>query len=92
MIKQYEDGIMVLEWGYGDIWVVAARVVETNQPAVCFLEGQPGEIGRELPEAKGKPDTELGVRLRFIFNKPESIDIIIEELQEAKSYFKNDIT
>lgn len=44
----------------------------------------------EWPEAIGKIDTDLNVKVRMIFNKIESIDIVIEQLQIAKKYFKGD--
>jgi hypothetical protein len=84
--KDIENDILVLEWGHGDIYVAAAKTTD-GIPGLVFLRGIPGEIGRIFPEMIGKKDSDCGGFLRFIFTKPESIDIIIDELQSAKSYF-----
>lgn len=85
-----DNGVTILEFGDGDIFVGGGYLVERKTPSVSFMQNEKGEMGREWPEAIGKIDTDLNVKVRMIFNKIESIDIVIEQLQIAKKYFKGD--
>ena len=80
-----ESGVMIAEFGSGDILVGGGFLVDSKIPCVSFMQQEPGEIGRY--GKKVGLDTDLNVKVRFIFNKIESIDIVIEQLEMAKKQF-----
>lgn len=80
-----------LEFGYGDI-EVAPGLLKSNDSVgvVCFFQREkPNPIGE-----KGTIETHAEVELedtpvRMIFEKVESIDVVIWALEEAKKFMLN---
>jgi hypothetical protein len=76
-----------LEFGSGDINVAQGLIEGDNVlGVVCFSQKEPAPIGsRGLYDKYQKVEmTETPVRM--VFEKVESIDVIIEALQETKRY------
>lgn len=96
-----DDGSWVVQFGEGKIMVMAGHT-EVGVGAVSFLSHRDqhkiGEQDPNLEALAGCSTDEVGddycPGLRLIFTKPESIDIIIEALQETKKYMieKTDLT
>jgi len=86
----YKDkaGIQVCQLGTGDVSVsnILWDHVDTSECAgVVFGETDKGKIDRKLEHIEGKRDCDVGVKFKLLFTKPESIDVVIEKLKEAKT-------
>lgn len=101
MITKTEEGIPVAIFGEGDILISVAIVDKCImgkneiEKAHCllFTQDMPGEIGRDHPEMIGvKLFDEIPKDLIFVFDKSESIDVLIERLQTVKRYLLGDTT
>lgn len=91
MIYNLKENV-VCEFGTGDINVGCGVDADCITPSVYFANSIPKEIG-ELNNDTIKED-ENGLprakddNIKFVFNKPESIDVIIQHLKKAKSLFE----
>lgn len=85
MIGKY-DGITVVFFGFGSVDVMTSERNSSNpMPSMSFAAlDEPVDIGRSLPDRNGKTDIELGAKVRMMFAKPESIDVVIEGLERLK--------
>ncbi len=83
------DGVLCLEFGAGDIFVTTARTADSKTDnAVAFLRpDEPGQIGDWTDKYSGKSsvDPEIDVASCMIFNKVESIDVVIQALQVVRA-------
>jgi hypothetical protein len=74
-----------LEFGYGDIEVAPGLLKEESVGVVCFYNGQKGKpIG---VKTNYKEPVEVPVEItpvRMVFEKIESIDVVIRALQDTK--------
>lgn len=91
-IKQ-NDGYqtIVAEFGCGDINVASGVGADEITPIVNFWNGSPCEIGSDNQtgiyfDENNRPRVQRDY-IRFIFNKKESIDVIIHHLNECKKLF-----
>ncbi len=95
----YEDDhdVMVAQFGTGDISIMPGIIdsSEVLHGTISLADGcgicHP--IGRKPPEDEWRKvleiihdDTDLNTVIRLVFTKSESIDILIECLQEAKDF------
>lgn len=86
MIK-CQDGVYILEFGTGDIAINNAYQCNDETELlneVNFCQGETGEIGRNLEDNIGKTSDDLGVAVRMIFNKAESVQVVIDALEHCK--------
>ena len=93
MFFRDKTGIQVCQLGAGDVMVSVGQLenVSTKEcVAVLFGECAPGEIDRALSELGGKKDYEAWVKFKLLFTNTKSIDVVIKELQQAKSLMKGD--
>lgn len=79
--------VTVCEFGSGSINVAYAKQQEKN--VVVFWNREPSAIGTETFCA-GRSTDETGLDLMFVFDKPESIDVVIEKLNECKTAILNE--
>jgi hypothetical protein len=79
-----------LEFGYGDIQVSPA-LLKTDEiiGAVCFFNQEPRQIGAIKDHSPNEERTIEETPVRMIFEKVESIDVVIWALEEAKKYMLN---
>lgn len=82
----YDDGdVRVLDFGTGDIGVGTASMEYARfEDMIVFFPTPEGTIGRSHSN-KGKTDEEVGTRVKFIFKKVESIDVLLRQLQKIKN-------
>jgi hypothetical protein len=86
----YKDkaGIQVCQLGTGDVSVgnIEWQDVPDNEcVGIVFGETDKGAIDRRLKHIEGKLDCNARVKLKLLFTKVESIDVIIEKLKIAKN-------
>lgn len=74
-----------LEFGHGDI-VVSPGLLKTDDVigAVCFVNHEPREIGFHEDHYPNEVKTIDETPVRMIFEKIESIDVVIWALEEVK--------
>ena len=83
-IYQHNDAL-ILHFGYGDIAVNLGRNVEKPfEDELIFFETAPNPIGAQTDEFKGKSTDDLKAPLRFIFDNPNSINVLIERLEALR--------
>jgi len=82
-----ENKILILEFGDGDILIAPGKKRDDDTPTCSFIQGECGEIGRFNHGMVAKQDTELDTRVRFVFKKVQSLDVLIEQLQIVKKSF-----
>ena len=95
MIKNIKltDGTKTLTaiFGSGDVKVYNGLCGDGKTPMFAIWNGEKVEIGSVTNEGieedtKGKPRLERD-HVRFIFEKEESLDVVIKHLQECKEMF-----
>ena len=88
MITVFDDNSMipVVVWGDGDIGVAVQYRKDDTGSLVSFELLNEGPIGRDLPNERGP------TFLRFLFEKEESLDVLIECLRRAKEGFKGELS
>jgi len=81
-----ENGILVLEFGTGDILVNTTKPDEEAKydTGLAFMPQEPHEIGAPRPEMAGKRIDEIPVRVHMTFSRVESVDVVIEALQVVR--------
>lgn len=88
IIKNQQYGISqnvtIADFGLGDIIVADGYVLETKQGSLLLANDQPGDIGRDHEDRKGKSTDEFTQDIIFTFANTESVDVIIEALQRVK--------
>lgn len=90
MIKKVDNRTLVI-FGTGDI-MISNAICEQDE-VVILSQDEPGPIGfRDRPELVGKSSTELDQPIELIFTNTESIDVLIDALQEAKANTLNKIS
>jgi hypothetical protein len=85
------DGAMVAHFGVGDL--VVALGVENGDEAgakelVVFEDKAVHPIGEFRPDLSGETTADLKHPIRFFFENIESLDVVIERLQELRSRFE----
>lgn len=80
-----------LEFGSGDIEVMPGLLDTDNTVgAVCFMRKQEATpIGTRTEYSPHKKAEVEETPVRMVFNKVESIDVVIRSLQEAKEFMLN---
>ena len=79
------EGVTLCKFGKGDIDVSTAKYEDGTQ--IMYLRNLPEPIepiGSDLVESYGKSTDELGVDVVFEFDKPQSIQVVIDALQRMK--------
>ncbi len=94
MIYRNDDNTIVLQFGTGDVEVGNGRVMANNEkemmPCCIFAEKEPGTIGELCnPDALNEPaEPRPDTCIMFVFTKIESINVVIDHLQQAKERFQ----
>lgn len=87
---EYEDGEVIKSavMGDGSVRVTDILLNEDGFVGVALSSAPDNKvIGEKLnPEAEGKPVTGLGIEFQMLFDKPESIDVVIQRLQAARDH------
>ena len=78
-----------LEFGKGDINVGATISQHENTSSVVFKSQDSTPIGTEDESVKGKTTDFYVPEVIMSFDKIESIDVVIEQLNHAKNYLLN---
>lgn len=92
MFFKDDNEISVCQLGTGDVMVSETELKGISPKkivGIVFGEIKEGEIGRSLPELEGKLDFEANVKFKLLFTKTESIDVVIEELKQAKKLMES---
>jgi hypothetical protein len=80
-----KDNTKYLQFGYGDIFVGEAKDSETGMTyGVAFVLSEPRDIGAEWNEVKGLTLDQLDTHVIMQFDKIESLDVVIETLQDIR--------
>jgi hypothetical protein len=89
-ITKIEESVQ-LEFGSGDIEVMPGLLAtDSSVGAVCFLQKQEATpIGTHTDYEPYKVAEIEETPVRMVFNKAESIDVVIRSLQEAKEFMLN---
>jgi hypothetical protein len=76
-----------IEFGVGDI-NVASGLLKSDDVlgVVCFSQKDPGHIGSPGVYEKYQEVDMIETPVRLVFEKVESIEVLIKSLQEAKRY------
>ncbi|MCP4984575.1 MAG: hypothetical protein GY928_00525 [Colwellia sp.] len=88
MFYKDQKGIDICQLGTGNVSVSTiewSNVSSQECVGVVFGETDKGEIGRRLEHIEGNRDCDVGVKFKLLFTKPESIDVVINKLKEAKA-------
>lgn len=89
-IENAENGNVVMLFGSGDIRVSAGATADTmDAGTVCFFRKEPGPIGGFTPLEKPVTVSPEDIPVYMIFEKTESIDVVIDALQRAKRFMIN---
>jgi hypothetical protein len=79
-------GSLVLHFGHGDITVGSGRNIEKDyEDELCFVRQAPHKIGEQNEEVIGRATDAIDCPVRFVFDKIESLDVVIEELQKLRA-------
>ncbi len=80
-----EAGCLVLDFHAGDIAVSVNRESDTSPPdEVSFSPGPAGDVGRPWNPPEGATTASSGAVVRMVFRRPESLRVVIEELQSLR--------
>ena len=75
----------IVHFGFGDIVIAPAKHRFSSFDEINFFDAvQAGEIGKNNPDTNGK---EAIAPVRLVFDKPSSIDVLINELEKLKEIF-----
>lgn len=81
-IHQPEWNRIVVQFGSGDVGVsLGHNKGMEDRPFVVLHSVEPRAIGEDCPEFYGKP---ISYSVGLTFEKPESIDVLVEALLELK--------
>lgn len=80
------DGVTVIQFGFGDVKISTGKISGQGEifSTISFSPIESGDIGRYFPDDCGKKDTDIGAHTRLVFLTPDSIDVLIERLEEAR--------
>jgi len=81
------ESILQVQFGIGDIRMDKAQypAESPNEVHLVISQGEPGEIGREHNDLRGKTTDEINnPQVVFTFDKPESITSVIHTLIELQ--------
>ena len=77
---------LIVHFGHGDVLITTGQNVEKPfSDELCFLRDTPHEIGEHQEGQPGQRTDELDCPLRFVFDKTESIDVLIERLETLRA-------
>lgn len=79
--------VTLLEFGKGDI-DVAPAITNGKPNSLVFYARPESEIGTTTNNV-GKTTDEVGIDVMFVFEKPESIDVIVKQLKAVKNNMLN---
>lgn len=81
-----ENGMKLLQFGYGDLYVSSVLDDEgkTYGVVICAPEDEVREIGEYWPESAGQPIDNYNPQVIMQFDAIESIDVVIDILQKTK--------
>ena len=87
-----DDGVRVLEFGYGDI-IVAPAMLDNKLNSVIFVQDS---VCREIGEinthgVNGKSHRELDTGVAMHFENIESINVVIGALEEVRQCFNQTV-
>jgi hypothetical protein len=81
----YDEGkTRILEFGEGDIVVALAYQQDQTENEVAFVQSYPGKIGESDRISLGTYTGEVDTRVRMIFHRVDSLDVLIRKLTELK--------
>lgn len=86
------EGVNIIEFGQGDIVVAPGWIdePEENKGCISLVPQKPRPIGTTkkawpgFDEGECPLDTMVGVHTRMVFTKVESIDVVIDALNQVK--------
>lgn len=85
---EYKDGEKIPSaiMGDGSVGVVDILKNKEGFVGVAFYPAPQNTVIGEFinPEAHGKPVTRLGIKVQLLFDKAESIDVVVAKLQAAR--------
>jgi len=87
-----DEGVRMLEFGYGDI-IVAPSMVDGKLNSVVFVQDS---VCREIGEINihgviGKSHRELDTRVAMHFENIESLNVVIRALEEVRNNFNQTV-
>ena len=87
-----DEGVRVLEFGYGDI-NVGTVMLENKLNSIVFIQDS---VCRKIGEknthgVNGKSHRELDTRVAMHFNSSESLDVVIGRLQYIRDNFNQTV-
>jgi len=77
------EGITLMKFGTGDIGVT--HVVHDDYTGVAFKNQESRDVGSAENLGKNMTISRFNTEVMMTFDKPESIDVVIEQLQKAKT-------
>lgn len=84
------SGVTLLEFGLGDICMMCIEANDTDGGplgGLIFKATEPHPIGHDDASVLGKTTDDIQPEVIMTFSKVESIDVLIERLQMARSQF-----
>ena len=81
--------ITTVELGSGKVVISSLMFPGCEPPVVgvAFSYGGSGKVGDEMPEHDLKTTVEVNSFLQIVATNPESLDVLIGQLVEARSFF-----
>ena len=97
MFFEDESDVMVAQFGTGDIHIMPSVLDEEGDiiGSVSLIDncGKCNPIGKAIDEDRWdeikkncKDDTDLNTVIRLVFTKPASVDVLIDALNDVKSF------
>ena len=90
MIYEDTDGMVNIEYGHGSVIGVLGKHKDSCAYTYSLISCDKRTIGSPCEEMaiaeniRNRTDIEWGASVRFHFHKVESLDILIEDLQEVR--------
>lgn len=79
-----EYGIPTIQLGCGGVLISDLNFKNENIAGIGFSLGQ-GEVGEYHDKDSGKNATDIGVFFQIIATSPESLQVVINKLEDAKT-------
>ena len=81
------SGSLILRFGEGDIAICTARAADSPYAnEIAFAENhEPRPIGSANPEHIGRSTADLACPVRLVFDRVESVDVLIGQLQALRA-------
>lgn len=83
------EGYNTIELGTGDILIHKTRTDSSFDNGICFKEHEPRKIGNRTEEYAGMEIEKFEPSALLVFYKRESVEVLIEMLQEIRDQFPN---